>query len=412
MKPRALALLSRLPWPLDDGGRIALYQDAASLSRCAETVLLALVPPGEADTPLPRALVELDIRFVRIEHRPPATPRAIVEGLIGAWPHTLARFRNATFERAIRREVAEFRPDFVYLSSLHMATYADALGARPLVLRQQNLEHLWLSRLAPTFGNPLARAYTRHQAGRMRRTEAQLCSRMALVLAIHEPEAAALRALVPGTRVEVVPIGVDPARFTAHAAPSTPVVLVAGAFGWVPNLHGLKRFLEQGWPVLRALAPDATLRVVGRDLPIERLRPLAGAGVELVGYVERMEPEFARASLLLVPLWSGAGLRVKIVEAMMSGTPVVATPLGAEGLEARPGREIVLADAPADLARAAAALLADPARAAAIGAAGREFARQRFALDAVARRTGELCLSVLAHAGAGEAPAASQRIHA
>jgi glycosyltransferase involved in cell wall biosynthesis len=412
MRPRALALLSRLPWPLDDGGRIALYQDAASLSRCANTVLLALVPPGQTETPLPRPLTELGIRFVRIEHRPPGTPRAVAEGLIGTWPHTLARFRNAGFERAVRREVEGFDPDFVYFSSLHMATYADALGARPMVLRQQNVEHLWLSRLAPTFGNPLARAYTRYQAGRMRRTEARLCSRMALVLAIHEPEAAALRVLVPDTRVEVVPIGVDPGRFTAHAAPATPIVLVAGTFGWAPNLHGLKRFLEQGWPALRALAPGATLRVVGRDLPIERLRPLAGERSELVGYVERMEPELARASLLLVPLWSGAGIRVKIVEAMMSGTPVVATPLGAEGLEARPEREIVLAESPAELAREAAALLADPVRAAAIGAAGREFARQRFTLDAVARRTGELCLSVLPHSDARGSITASQRIHA
>ena len=395
MRPRALALLSRLPWPLDDGGRIALYQDAVSLSRCADTVLMALVPPGEAGTPLPRALADLGIRVVRIEHRPPATPRAVVAGLIGAWPHTLARFRSAAFERAVRREVAEFRPDFAYLSSLHMATYADALGPVPAVLREQNLEHLWLKRLAPTFGNPLARAYTEYQAGRMRRTEARLCARMDLVLAIHEPEAEALRALVPDARVEVVPIGVDPARFMERVPPSTPTVLVAGAFGWAPNRHGLRRFLERGWPALRGLVPGITLRVVGRDLPVGELRELAGERAELVGYVERMEPEFARASLLLVPLWSGAGLRVKIVEAMMSGTPVVSTPLGAEGLGARPGREIVVAESPEDLAREAAALLGDPSRAAVMAAEARAFARERFSLDSIASRTGALCLQML-----------------
>jgi glycosyltransferase involved in cell wall biosynthesis len=395
MKPRALALLSRLPWPLDDGGRLGLYQIAWSLSREFDTVLMALVPPEQQDAPPPDALAALGARLVRIGHRPPSRARAVADGLLGPWPHTLARFRSSDFERAVRREVETFRPDFAYLSSLHMAVYADALRGTPMVLREQNLEHLWLRRLAPTFANPLARAYTSFQADRLRHTEASLCSRMDLVLAIHEPEAVQLRALAPGTRVEVVPIGIDPARFGERAAAATPTVLVTGAFGWAPNLHGLRRFLEHGWPSLRALVPRAVLRVVGRDLPAERLRALAGDRAELAGYVERIEPEFARASLLLVPLWSGAGARIKIVEAMMSGTPVVSTPLGAEGLGATPGREIVLAESPGELAREAAALLDDPSRAAAIGSAGRAFAREHFSLDAVARRTCQLCASVL-----------------
>jgi len=395
MKPRALALLSRLPWPLDDGGRLGLYQIAWSLSREFDTVLMALVPPGEVSVPPPAALTALGARLVRIGHRPPSRARAVADGLLGSWPHTLARFRSTEFEHAVRGEVETFRPDFAYLSSLHMAVYADALQGVPMVLREQNLEHLWLRRLAPTFGNPLARAYTSFQAERLRRAEARLCARMDLVLAIHEPEAEQLRALAPRARVEVVPIGIDPGRFGERAIAKVPTVLVTGAFGWAPNLHGLRRFLEHGWPALRALAPQAVLRVVGRDLPAGRLSALAGEHAELAGYVERIEPEFARASLLLVPLWSGAGARIKIVEAMMSGTPVVSTPLGAEGLGATPGRELVLAESPEELAREVAALLGDPERAAAIGAAGRAFARQHFSLDAVARRTCELCASVL-----------------
>ena len=387
--------MSRLPWPLDDGGRLGLYQIARSLSLQFDTVVIALVPPEEVAAPPPAALTSLGLRLVRVAHRPPSRARSVAGGLFGAWPHTLARFRSAEFEAAVRREVAEFRPDFAYLSSLHMATYADALPGVPLVLREQNLEHLWLRRLASTYANPLARAYTSYQAERLERAEARLCARMDLVLAIHEPEAAALRSLAPGTRIEVIPIGIDPARFGERTPASTPTVLVTGAFGWAPNLHGLKRFLEHGWPALRALAPMAALRVVGRDLPIERLRMLSGERTELVGYVERIEPEYARASLLLVPLWSGAGARIKIVEAMMAGTPVVSTAMGAEGLGLSPGREFVLAETPEALASAAAALLLDPARAATIGEAGRTFARAHFSLDVVARRTCELCESVL-----------------
>jgi len=395
VRRRALALLSRVPWPLDDGGRVGLHQIAWSLSREFDTLVLALAPPGEMAAPVPHEIARLGVRLERVAHRPPSAARAVADGLMGAWPHTLARFSNTEFERVVRREVAEFRPDFAYLSSLHMATYAEALAGLPLVLREQNLEHRFLSRLAATLSNPLARAYATYQAARMKRTEARLCARMNLVLAIHEAEAAELRTLAPATRVEVVPIGVDPARFGERAPAAPPTVLVTGAFGWAPNLHGLSRFLEHGWPELRRRAPRTRLRVVGRDLPVARLATMAGDRAELVGYVERIEPEFARAALLLVPLWSGAGARVKIVEALMAGTPVVSTPLGAEGLGLSDGREVVLAESPAELARAAAALLADPARAAALAAAGRAFARAQFSLDAVARRTCQLCESVL-----------------
>ncbi|MGH7741334.1 MAG: glycosyltransferase family 4 protein [Candidatus Eiseniibacteriota bacterium] len=390
MKPRALALLSRLPWPLDDGGRVGLYQIAWSLSRYFDTVMVALVPPGEVSAPLPAAIAELGARMVRVAHRPPSNGRALAEGLLGRWPYTLARFRNAEFDRVVRREVAEFQPDFVHLSSLHMATYSAALAGIPKVLREQNLEHLWLRRLASTFTNPLTRAYTSFQAVRLERAEAELCAHMDLVLAIHDHEAAQLRSLAPRTRVEVVPIGIDPARFGPRAPAAAPTVLVTGAFGWAPNLLGLRRFLERGWPVLRGLSPGAALRVVGRDLPVESLCALAGERAELAGYVERIEPEFARAALLLVPLWVGAGARIKIVEALMAGTPVVSTPLGAEGLGLNHGREVILAESPEDLARAAADLLANPARAAALGDAGRRFALAHFSLEAVAARTCDL----------------------
>ena len=394
-RPRVLVLMSRVPWPLDDGGRIEFFQNLLSLSRSFDVTLVTLALLKHVADPVPPEIAGLGIRVVRVAHRPPAVPVAIVRGLIGRWPYTLVRYRNPDFDREIRGLVRDGSPDFAFFASLHMATYWDCLGGMPMILREQNVEHRWLERYAGGIRNPLARAFARQQAARLRSVEASLCSRMSRVLAIHDEEARAIRTISPESGVEVIPVGVDPLRFLPRSPAPEPTVLVVGAYGWAPNRDGLRRFLAEGWPALRKGVPAAVLRVVGKDLP-QDLRSRPGDGVTIVGYVDSVATEFASASVLVVPLWVAAGARVKIVEALMAGMPVVSTSLGAEGLGLTPGQHLMIADTPEGLATASADLLGDPARAGAMAAAGRAFALEHFSREAVAKRTQDVCARVLA----------------
>jgi glycosyltransferase involved in cell wall biosynthesis len=239
------------------------------------------------------------------------------------------------------------------------------------------------------------RAYARDQARRMRGVEARLCAQCDLVLATQDIERDQLRALAPGVRVETLPVGIDFGRFRPRVPADPPIVLLAASFGWAPNQEGARRFIEQGWPRLHARVPGARLRVVGKDLPEDLAQQARAAGVDAVGYVQDMEDEFARARLLLVPVWFGGGVRVKIVEALAAGLPIVSTPLGAEGLGLEPGRDFVEAESPEALADAVAALLADRARGDAVAAAGQRFARAQFSLEEVARRGNGMIEEVL-----------------
>ncbi len=395
-RPTALVLTPRLPWPLDDGGRIGLWQTVWSVSRAFDTTLVSMVPPGGADGPLPPELEALGVRVVRVPHRAPWMPLALVRGALGRWPYMLARYRDRGYDATLRGLVAERRPDLAFINALHLATYLDALAGVPAVLRAHNLEHLWLARYGDRLANPAARAYVRAQVRRMRRVEAELCARLDLVLAIREAEAEALRALAPDTRVETVPLGIDMGRYRPRAPESPPVVALIASWEWAPNVDGGRAFLERGWPRVRALAPEARLRVVGKGLPSE-LASLAGQmGAEAVGYVEDMSLEFARAAVLVVPLWMGSGIRVKIVEALAAGLPVATTTIGAEGLGLEPGVHAAFADTPESLGEAVAELLAQPDRARAMAEAGGVRMREHFSLAAVAARTTELCLAVTA----------------
>lgn len=400
-RPRALVLTPRMPWPPDDGGRIGLWQSVWGAAQAFDTVLLTFDTPEAIARPVPAPVSDLGIKVVRVPHLPSPGPAAALKGLFGPWPYTLARYQDARFEAAARRLVREWKPEIAIINHLHLAPYADALGDTPWVLREHNVEFSWMRRYANSCTNPLRRAYAGITAAKLERVESAFCKRAARVFAIQDSEAGELRRVAPGARVEIVPIGVDFRRFQERRPDAPAVVLVVGSYAWSPNLEGLRRFLDLGWPTLRALAPDARLVVVGKDLPEPFAAELRARDAVALGYVPDIGAEFARASALVVPLWVGAGARVKIVEALAAGLPVVATKLAAEGLGLRDGVHALFAEEPTGLARAVARLLAEPELARRLSAEGRDWAAAHFSLDAVARKTNQLCAEVLAEARSG-----------
>ena len=390
----AIVLTPRLPWPLDDGGRIALWQTVWAAAQTHDLTLLSFVPPGSETEPPPRPLAELGVTVVRVPFRPPPLPVAAVSGLWGRWPYTIARYRSVEFERLLRERVAVLAPAYVLANNLHLAPYVESVGGVPMVLRQQNVEHVWMERYARERGATPAGLYARFQAARLKRAEASLCRAASLTLAIQEGEAEILRAIAPGSRVATLPVGIDLGRYPPRDPTEPPVFLLAASFAWPPNVEGALRFLADGWPRLRAGAPGARLRLAGKNPPVSLIRAANGAGAEIAANVPSMPEEFARATLLLAPLWIGAGARVKIVEALAARLPVVATPFAAEGLGLTPGAHYLEGETAAELAERALALLRDPARGEALARAGRAVAEERWSLPAVARLQNELVAQV------------------
>ncbi len=371
-----------------------MWQSIAAAASAWNVTLVSLTDPGATEGTEPEELRAWGVRVIRVPHRPPSAVASAWAGLAGPWPYTLARYRSDACDTAVAGAVSRERPAYALAHHLHMATYAAALGETPLVLREHNVEHLWMARYARSLGLSPAALYARLQAARLRRAEATLCRRSALVLAIQPEEAAALRVLAPGARVETLPIGVDPARFATPTPTDPPVVLLAGTFEWPPNEVGAIAFLRGGWPRVVSRAPRAMLRLAGKA-PSPRLRAEASAaGVEVAGHVPSMAEEFRRAAVMVVPLWVGAGARVRIVEAMAAGLPVVATSLGAAGLGLTPGREYAGAETPEALGEAIAGLLTSPERRLEMARTARKTTEARFSLEVVARLQNDLCASV------------------
>jgi glycosyltransferase involved in cell wall biosynthesis len=391
-----LVLTPRLPWPIDDGGKIAAWQNVWSAAQEFQTILVSLHDPA-LGTPLPPPGVEEHgIEVVTVPFRRVPTALAAWRGIVGRWPYTLERFRSAALTGTLRRLVKEREPAFAFVNNLHLGPYGEDMNGVPMILREQNVEHLWMARYADAQPAGPRRLYAQFQAKRLREAEKLLCERASAVLAIQPEETERLRALSPTAVVRTLPLGIDFSIYPDPKPESPPVVLLAGAFGWAPNAAGAVRFLESGWPALRQAVPAARLRITGKEPPPALIELGRRSGTEVTGYVASMRDELARATVLIVPLWEGAGVRVKIIEAFAARLPVVSTSLGAEGLELEPGTHYLQADTPEAIAAAAAELLNRDDHGRAMAARAHEEAAKRWSLPAVAALQNRLCREAIA----------------
>lgn len=391
MRDRAVVITPRLPWPLDDGGRIAMWQTIWSVAQEFEVTLIPLISEGDDAVPEPKEISEFGIEVIRVFHRFPATPVAALRGLFGRWPYTLARYHNHDLAAKLQAIARDRRPLFFLVNHLHMAPYIEFLGNVPMVLRQHNIESRWMARYAEGLPQGPRRWYAQLQARRLRTAEQELCSRAALVLSIQDEETAELRRLAPDAAVATLPAGVDPALYETPAPVAPPIVLIAGAFGWVPNADGAVRFLREGWRLVAQRSPGVRLRIAGKDPPPALVAEGERLGAEVTGYVQSMSAEFAKATMLLVPLWVGSGARIKIIEAMMAGLPVISTSLGVEGLRLRAGEDFLLGDTPAELVERMSELLEAADLRRDLSQRGRKLATEKWSLRSLAALQNQLC---------------------
>lgn len=302
----------------------------------------------------------------------PASPAVEVARAVAAEPSVL----GAAVTRPVRalemrvfwtrlrtlalRAVAERRPDAVVVGHDMAAAWAcDLPAGLPAVLTCHNLTWRWYESRA-RHARPLHAAALRAEGRRYRWHVSRLLPRFAAAVAVSTVEAEELRR-IGGTSVELIPTGVDTRELVpAPEEPGPPRVLFTGTMSYPPNHEGIRWFVREVWPLVRAEAPEAQLDVVGKDPPPE-VRALDGRdGVAVQGFVPSMAPYFARAGVAVVPIRTGAGIRVKIVEAMAAGRAIVSTPLGFEGLPGlEPGRHLLVEEEPGPFARATVRLLRD-----------------------------------------------------
>jgi glycosyltransferase involved in cell wall biosynthesis len=305
-------------------------------------------------------------------------------------PFLVTRDHVQAMHTAVRALAADHAFDHIHADQLWMAPYAlsaqaAARGQRPLtILDQHNAVHLIPGRMAASARNPLRRLLLQREAALLARYEAGMCRAFDRVVTVSEQDREALLTLSPTQPPKisaVIPICVSANGHAATRMPSAGAnVLFLGGMHWPPNADGVRWFVREVWPAIRAELPAAQFWAIGRQPPPElHGNELASrAGVHAAGFVSNLREHWEQANVFVVPLLAGGGMRVKILNAWQRGLPVISTRVGAEGLQVTEGENILLADTPAAFAQATLRLLNDPALAQRLGQAGPETIRRHY----------------------------------
>jgi glycosyltransferase involved in cell wall biosynthesis len=390
------------------GGSGGHTREAHLLARLAErgheVAVCCPVPPGQA------AMVDAARRAgleVRGADRPSSRVAEVLAalrrrpGLAAAIPvRPLASWQLEVLWEEMRDDVrAELagRPDVaLVIWDLAAAWRAHLPDGLPTVLACHDASWDYIAARARR-ASGARRAALGLEARRLRGLARRWLPRYDGVVCVSEDDAQRIRALDPALRPEVVPNGVDLRGFAAvPEVDGPPTVLFTGTMNYHPNTEGALWLAREAWPVVRRRSPGARLLIVGREPP-RAVRALDGAdGITVTGAVPAMAPYFASAHVVAVPILSGGGTRLKLLEAAAAGRPVVSTTRGAEGLALHGGRELLLADEPASFAAAVTALLEDPQRRRALAVAAREVVAARYGWPALGDRLAELLERVAA----------------
>ncbi len=227
-------------------------------------------------------------------------------------------------------------------------------------------------------------ALTRLDIGRMKREEARMVREADLVLVTSERERKQLIHHVSPSSLAVVRNGVDAGAIAPLPIPETRELLFVGAFSHYPNVDAVLYFAHDVFPALHSRFPDTTLRIVGKSPTPEVLALNTQAGVDVVGEVESVEPYYRSCRACIVPLRAGGGTRLKILEALAFGRPVVSTQLGCEGLDLEDERHLLMADEPHTLQKAIARVLTDRDLASRLAREGRRCVEKAYDWNSIA----------------------------
>lgn len=385
----ALVVANRLPWPLDDGWKRRTFHVVRGLARARFVTLASLHagPPGDVEA-LGRSL-GANVEVLTVPPPPLRGPVAVVLGAVTSRPYHVWRQRSPALRRVIREAAGRRRYDLALATMTHMFPFLEDLGPGVrLIVDTHNIDSLVLSRYAGRMRIP-RRWYARMTAARLRRHEEHVFAHADRVIVCSDVEAPLVRS-VPGSREPaVIPNGVD-ATGTFIPGKGDPVpgrIAFFGKLDYYPNTDAVEYLAAEILPRIRAELPEAEVDVIGPDPP-PGLRALErpGSGIRITGRVHDIPAALSSASVVVVPLRLGGGTRLKILEALALGLPVVSTSIGAEGLDLEPGRDLILADDPGAFAAEVVGLLQDPERGRRLGANGRDTVCRRYDWSIIERR--------------------------
>ncbi len=377
-----LLLTQVLPYPPDSGPKVKTYHLLRHLAAHHEVTLVSLVR-SPAEVARAQELRDLcaEVHTVPLRRSRLRDAYYLARSLLRGESFIISRDHSAALHALLAKITAQRSFDIIHADQLNMAQFAVGLPAGARILDEHNAVWTIVRRMADQSHNLLRRIFLDIEACRLRRYEAEICARFDGILAVSAPDHYALELAAVEAGVSLPPIAIIPIAVDARAEPpvrreSVPkTILSIATMFWPPNVDGVLWFAREVYPLVRQAVPDVRFAIVGARPPPSVIRLTEDdPSIEVTGYVDDPQPYLERSAALIVPVRAGGGMRVKILEALARGVPVVSTTIGYEGIDLTPGNELLVGDTPAAFAAALISLLNDPALGCRLAAAGRRVA--------------------------------------
>ena len=378
---RTLLLTQVLPYPPDSGPKVKTWNVLKYLSHRHEVTLVSFVRGDQSADVAHLAPYCRAIHTVPMERGVTRDGWAMVRSLMGRQPWMMVRDDRRQMRRLLDRLSRDISFDVAHADQLNMTQYANRVPTAFKVLDAHNALWLLYRRLAATMKRGPRKWLLRRDWKLLHAYEGQQVRASDAVLAVsQEDRMALLQAAGTDLPITVIPIAVDVDETgTVSRQTAANHVLHLGTMYWPPNIDGVMWFLQEIWPRIRQKQPGVVFDIVGsRPPPALRKIGEEDDSIRVAGYVSDTAPYLEQTGVFVVPLRAGGGMRVKILNALAQGLPIVSTALGCEGIEVTPGRDILVGDTPGTFAEAVLRVLKDHEIARQLSVNGRQLAEEKY----------------------------------
>ncbi len=380
---KILQIFNRVPWPPKDGGAIAMLNMARGFEKLGVDLKIAalntnkhFVSPNALPADFPGngkpalTYINTDIK-----------PLDAFLNLFTDKSYNIERFYSLAFAGSLRDLLTENQFDIIQFEGLHITRYLDIVRQytkAPIILRAHNVEYIIWERLAQAGKTGLKKSYVNLLAKRIKKYETDMIKRVDGIVAITENDREVFQIMGCQSPVYVAPTGVDLDKYIIdHKNLEWPSVFHLGALDWLPNQQAVDWFLEDIWPKVFAKHPKVKFYLAGRYMP-DRFKQLSIPGVVVAGEVPDGIAFSNSKAIMVVPLLSGSGMRIKIIEGMALGKAIVSTSIGAEGIDCTPGKDIMIADTAEAFAEALSTLITHKTQSETLGQNARHLVAEKY----------------------------------
>jgi len=375
-----LLLAKKPPYPTHDGEAIGVMQLAQGLADQGFKVHILYLNTGKHSYP-PEKIPDTGIQYHAVDHKAEVTLTGLFRSIFTRLPYHVTRFFSLKMVEKAEELARAIQFDIIQAESLYTIQCLLAIrGYKGLrIYRSQNREFkIWKS-LSEHSGNPLKRWYLGVQAKKLRTFENKISGQMDAILPVSTVEAEEYRNAQPSVPQHYAPTPVD---IPQEEFPTGDGLYFIGGLDWLPNQEGLRWFLKEVWPLVHAKFPHEKFHIAGRNAPHGFAATLP-AGIVFHGAVPDAMAFSSDKRICIAPLLSGGGMKIKILEAMACGKPVVSTSKGAEGMPPGIADRIKIADSPMEFLRELTSYIEHASAARNDGKAARSFITENYSRKAV-----------------------------